>query len=423
MPDTDVETEASVLSLVLIDVQAYDSIADLWRPEAFFHPAHRAIAEGLGAVIREKHASDAVLVAAWLKDNGYGGFVPDLFPLARTFGVSAGVRDYAERVNLLWMRRRARQVAQALVDNDAPGLDGIRAAVAELSLLESAGPGRDARPFAELLQEKLERLSEQAKAGPNAPTDAIETGFRRLDQLTGGFRPGMPALIAARPGVGKSALLIALLDNIASRGVPCGVFQLEDEAGAMADRAIARRARVNSTLLRHGSSLRPEHWDRIFSLDLSHRVWVDDSKGLTPSDLAARIRRMKREHDVRLVFIDHLGEMSLEYQGKNDRHDLALGRGFRALRKVAHDLGICLVALHQLNRDVDKRSDETPRLSDLRDSGDLEAVARVVMFLSRPEGKPGFVIDVAKNTNGPKGRCTLDWLEDYMTVQEPAQVA
>jgi replicative DNA helicase len=156
----------------------------------------------------------------------------------------------------------------------------------------------------------------------------------------------------------------------------------------------------------------------------NHPIWVDDAKGLTASDIGSRMRRLKREHGCRVFFIDHLGELRLEYRSREDRHDLALGNAFRHLRKVAHDLQVILVVLHQMNRAVDSRADSTPRLSDLRDSGDLEAIARVIMFLSRPEGMPGrFVIDVAKNTNGPTGRCMLSWLENYMAVQEPNPVA
>lgn len=417
MIDVDEAAEQGVLAALLVDPATWGEVEDIFEPDLFGRADHRAVAAGIKALIASEQDIEPVVLMGWLRDAGEPDAADLVLQLLNAVGTSAGARAYMERLRSVWARREVKRIAREAMESELEGEQLVAFVAGQVARLEV---GRVARPrrLDQIILDRIDLLERQGKAGEGELTDFIPTGFRRLDDLIGGFRPGMPALISARPGVGKSALVSALLDNIASQGVPIGVFQLEDEAVALADRAIARRARINSTLLRHGSSLRPEHWQRIMEMRSDHPIFVDDDKGLTAREVAARMRRFVREHGVRLVVVDHLGELDMEYLGKNDRHDLAVGRALRTLRKAAHDLRIALVVCHQLNRDIDKRAaDSTPRLSDLRDSGDLEAIARVIMFLGRPE--PGhFMVDVAKNTNGPRGRAVLGWLEDHMAVHE-----
>lgn len=420
----DLEAEQALLGSLLLDGAAWGEVEDLFDPAAFVYGTHRQVAEAVMEVQKAGEGLDAVVVMGKLRDAGQDRAAESVMELARSVGTASGARFYAERLRALYVRREAIAVAQELLAQAGSGDAAIEEAVSKLMRLET-GKAVRAEPLQSIIVRRLEALDAQRTAGAGSASDIIPTGFRRLDQLVAGFRPAMPWVIAARPGIGKSALASALIDNVSNQGIPCGVFQLEDEAVALADRAIARRARIASTFLRHGANLRADHWRDILAMKTDHPVWVDDSKGLTARELAARMRRMVRDHGCRWFLVDHLGELELEYRGERDRHDIALGRAARTLRKAAHDLGVALVLLHQLNRETERRAeDSTPKLSDLKDSGDLEAIARVVVFLVRPASVPGgFQMHVAKNTNGPRGIATLSWLEDYMAVVEPKEVA
>ena len=238
--------------------------------------------------------------------------------------------------------------------------------------------------------------------------------------MTGGIAAGKVTVIGARPSVGKTALLAALADNLAAHGTPVGIFELEDEEETLARRALARRAKIATTLLRgHGKTLREEHWAKLAAPHMlptyDFPIYVDDTHGLTAEDVVARMRRMVRERGVRVFFVDHLKE--IRFRDRRDgRSDLAISEALCALRDGAKALDAGLVVLHQLNRDIERRKDQTPTLADLKDSGDIEAIARVVIFLSR-QGKD-FILDVAKQAEGPKGQVFLDWLEDSMGIED-----
>lgn len=417
------EAEQAALATVLTEERAYDSVADVFDPALFTIAANRAIATAIVDLARARKPLDPVVLLTDLEQRGW---VPNPVPrelpfvLARAAGTAAGLRYYLESLRSLWAHRRARQIAREILEDDReiPGEE----LMAEISRKVSAVEVRKLKPFRTMGDAIFDRVGvyEKARLNPEAAAPLLwSTGLTALDRLIGGIQAARLVVVGARPNVGKTAFMLVLADNLAAAGVPSAIFELEDEESVLAERVISRRAQIVSGLLRgNGSSLRPEHWERIgspaFLGSVEWPLYVDDEHGLYPEDLAARMRRFTREKGVRVFFVDHLRELRLR-ERRDGRHDLAVGDALRLLRDTAKELEAGLVVMSQLVRDIERRADPTPRLSDLRDSGDIEAEARVVIFLDKQGSN--FTLDVAKNT-GPKGKVVLNWLEDYNAIQE-----
>lgn len=430
---TDAQAEQAVLGALLLEPECWAECGDLLAPvEVFSDAAHRVIAETVIGILRAKKTLDIVTLTSALTDRGVlGKTVPQELPLAlaTSLGTPGKVRHYAERLRDLWAKRQAVAAARefATGEMNEPAEVLLSRLVTRLQRIETGKAGQ-ARRLPGIMLEVVEDLGEQAK-NPNAAKAAfLPTGFRRLDDVIGGFRPGVLSVFAARPSQGKSALAVAMADNLAARGLGVAAFWLEDDAKDFARRTLIRRSRIASTLLRRGDYLTAQHWDRLGAAvpDVNWPIWVDDTHGLTSTEIGLRMRRLVREHpEIRVVMADHLGEIRIDREQRwGDRHDLAVGQAAKDFRDAAKDLGICPVLFVQLNRQVERRTQEGFKLSDLKDSGDIEAAARMVGFLHRPQDekrKGQFIIDVQKNTGGPcPAEVQLDWMEDFMSVEGEA---
>jgi replicative DNA helicase len=434
--DVSFEAEQAVLGALLSEPACWGDIADVARVEHFAVEAHRAVADVLFPVLAQPTPGapppDAVTVQVALDRAGkLGNPVPRELPFAlqRAVGTTANVRSYVTAIADLWVRRQVKVAArEVLADRDTNGQQLAARLAQRVTALETAR-GRPARRLQDFVWERLEALEAQrvaAQEGRSPLTDRIPTGFNRLDRLVGGVGIGQATVIGARPGVGKTALESALADNFAANGSPVYVLQLEDYGRSLADRAISRRARINSMLLRNGAGWTPETWDRVRNLERYSTlpIWVDDEHGITPLDAAGKMRRAKREYGIRVFMLDVLAELDVESWfgggsggGDANRLDRLLGKALRLLRDTAYALDAALLVFLHLNREIEKRADPTPRLSDIKNSGDVEDAAHQIWFLSRPAEAPGvFCLDVAKHRDGPVGKVNLAWLEDYMAV-------
>lgn len=432
MIDINIEAEQAVLGSLLIDNEVWDTLADVFDPAMFGVPTHRKVAEVAVELVAKRQAFDPVTLSTVLEQRGLlGETVPRELPwtLARGLGSASNARVYAEQVRSLWVRRRVKEEARLTLEDETgiPGEELAQRIISRLSGIDTMRR-RPAVKLGEVVMERLNVLGDQAGAsarGESPRLTRIPTGFWRLDNVIGGLGLGFLSIVAARPGSGKTAFVSSLSEQVALAGEPVYVFQLEDYAGSLADRTIARRARVNSVLLRDGSRISPEAWDRIGrTMDpaMALPIWIDDQHGLTPLEVAAMMRRAKREHGIKLFIIDNLSELLVHGVGSSDlRHDQRLGFAARMLRDTAKDLDAALIIVVHLNRDVEKRGkDAEPRLSDLKNSGELEDAAHLIMFLHRPEDQPGlFYVDCAKHRDGPVGSVILRWVGDYMAVENP----
>jgi replicative DNA helicase len=424
------EAEQALLGALFISPEAWDEVGDSVRPDLFCLTAHQHVAGAMLDLRREQKPVDAMLVYSALEAKG---LVPEavpsdlLFALCKGIGISGNVRHYLEHLESLWARRGVAELARRVLEDesDRPGQEVVGWAMSELSRLE-VRRARKASKLGAVIERRIEQIGDQRKG--DLGDRLAWTGFKQLDWMTGGLRwgnSGSPIIVGARPQIGKTAFGSALADNVASQGVPVGVFQLEDEEGSLADRAIARRAQINSMLLRDGVQLKGEHWSRIMGEDFNRLlelpIFVDDQHGLTAQEIAGRMRRMKRDHGCRVFIVDHGKEIRLESR-RDGRTDLAIGDTVRVLRDACKDVEAVLVLLWQLSRETERRTGAIPQLSDLKDSGELEAIARGVWMLARSKDGKGLDVHVCKNTAGPVGEVTLRWLEDWAGVEDPPNV-
>lgn len=413
------EAESALIGALVTDGRAFDAVRDLVTPAAFGVETHRQIAEAIWALHGERKPVDPVTVRGTLAakqqltDAVAGDFATALS------GDYAGwnARAYAELLRDEVRERRMLTIAEEFRNRKGTLAERVNRALRALG--ELAGDGRKGVSVGDALAGELERWKRE-RENPDAPPLVYKTGFPWLDRVAGGLGIGDLSVFAARPGVGKSAFAIALASNLAER-VPVGVFWLEDSAGDFVRRMIARRCAVRATTLRSGRTISDDDWRDIEADRAGLRklpIWVDDTHGLTATEIAIRMRGMAREHGVRVFIADHLGEMRIEREDRwGDRHDLAVGRAAKIFRDTAKELGAAPVLMAQMNRSVESRAGGMARLSDINNSGEIEQAARLVAFCSRPT-RDAFHLQISKNTGGEADvTVELAWIGDFMTVE------
>jgi replicative DNA helicase len=315
------------------------------------------------------------------------------------------------------MREARRSVADLLNDETTETAEQLVAkAATALSAIET-GHLNGTQRINTMLQALSDELEAEAVAKPG--TGVVSTGFASLDAVVGGFEPGTVHLYAARPSVGKSSLAVALARALAAAEVPVGVFWLEDTGRKFATRVAAAEAQIPGLVLRHGKRMQSEHWERLAQARERTATWplyVEDTKGLTGPRLVARMRKMAREHGVRVFIADHLGEVRLDLDEGDGRRDEALGDVARGFRDTLDTLGAGGCLFHQLGRRAEDGG--TPKLGWLFNSDVIGQVARVVGFLSTHHKT--LEVYFAKCNYGPSGvKVELGWDAETMTVFEP----
>lgn len=422
--ELDLASEKTLAITLATDAAAWDYCADKLAPEMFGSDQARAVFEAVRTVVRSAKPITAVTVGAALAAAGKGTSAIPAWAGASRVSIPEAVA-LAERVRELWRRRTLAAAAES-VSPDAPSAETSAALAETLNRIQAGGDGGAKRIDALFLDwmAELERTGND----PNARV-SYQTGFGKFDATTGGLRSGELAVFAARPGNGKSSWVMSLAVNLAASGVPVGLFWLEDDWRDAVRRFLGRRFGAEAWRLRGHPALAMNHAAAF--PDVVNRsnlpLFVDDAHGLTVTDIAARMRRMSREHGVRVFILDHLGEVRIEREERwGDRHDLALGRVARLYRDTAKDLGAVPVLVSQMNRRVEQREDPTPRMSDLDGSGQVEQAARMIAFVrmerSDSDGRPTGAgsLDVVKNSGGQIGRISLAWQPASMTWTEGA---
>lgn len=417
------EAETALLGAVLANPKARNAVEPHFNPALFTVPAHQRVAEAICALWAARSPVDPVTVNAALADRGWLGG-PDLpkefaHTTAQRGGTPENAATYLELLADLRARRELKLTARKILSYKGSAQERIDQAARDILGIPLLRSSR-----CEHIGSILGRVSDEIDAAINGQKSErvrmYPSGFAALDSLIGGFRPGVLTVFAARPGTGKSALAVALADNLASSGVPVGVFWLEDAAMDFARRALLRRSQIPSGLMRSPAAMEPPE-RLIVSTTIATLsglpIYVDDAHGITATELSHRMRQMSRDFGVRVFIVDHLGEIRLSREWK-DRADLALGQAAKTFRDTAKDLDAVPILFSQMNRQVERRTTGgPPRMSDLDGSGQIEQAARFIGFLSRPtEG--AFTINVAKNTFGPTKDVHLRFLEDCMSVQD-----
>jgi replicative DNA helicase len=430
VPPHNLEAEKSVLGAVLLDERHLYAllVEEHLRPEHFYRDQHAAV---FGAMI-ELHETDRKIdhltIAETLRQHGkleevggpeaideLAGWVPAAGH-AREYGRI--VRDNAQLRALL---TTSYEIQASVVAREAPARDLLERA--ERSVLEVAHDDRQQkfRPIAEVLDQETEKLHRLSVA--KTPLTGTTSGFKDLDELTGGFQPGNLIIIAARPSMGKSALVTNIAENAVLEGHAVALFSLEMSESELAQRFVASQARIRGEELRKGR-VAENRWPKILSAcqRLSEApLWIDDSSDTGVLEVRAKARRLHHqvEGGLGLIIVDYLQLM--RHEGRVESRVEQVGQISRGLKGLARELDVPVIALSQLSRAVEQRGGEKkPILSDLRESGNLEQDADLVMFIYREEyydkdsERPGEAdIIIAKHRNGPIGDVVLTFQKEY----------
>jgi replicative DNA helicase len=431
LPPHNEEAEASVLGAILLTEQALDGVVlEIGlKPAHFYRPRHQRI---FGAMIRlkekaEPEAVDALTVCDDLRSQGEleeAGGEAYVHSLPTVVPAVGAVLDYARIVRddalMRGILETTRQIQAEVLAHRGEPQDLIERAEKALFEIGHEGGLAEMRSIDDVLSAEIDKLEELSRKGVGLT--GTPSGFTDIDDLTGGFQPGNLIVLAARPSMGKSTLATNIAENAAiEHGRPVALFSLEMSETELAHRFIASQAKVSSDELRKGR-VKADRWPKVLrAVEKLARapIFIDDSSDIGVLEMRAKARRLHAKHGgLGLIVVDYL--QLIRPDGRADSRVEAVGQLSRGLKILARELDIPVIAVSQLSRAVESRNPPTPMLSDLRESGQLEQDADVVMFVYRDEyydkeserlGEADII--VAKHRNGPIGEITLTFLPKY----------
>ena len=429
VPPHSIEAESSVLGGLLLDNQAWDRVNDLLVDHDFYRHEHKLIFTAIGNLINGSKPADVITVFEYLQNQGNAestGGLSYLNSLAQYVPSASNIRRYAEIVRERGILRKLVTASDEIATNafnpQGRQVDKILDE-AEQKIFNIGEEGsRHKQGFQSmdtLVIELMDRVQEMAD-NPNDIT-GVPTGFYDLDRMTSGLQAGDLVVLAARPSMGKTAFAVNIAEHVAlNEGLPVAIFSMEMGASQLAVRVVGSIGRIDQGHLRTGK-LSDEEWPRLAdAIDRLRTVslHIDETPGLTPSELRANARRLARQcGKLGLIVVDYLQLMSGSTTG-GDNRATELGEISRGLKMLAKELQCPVIALSQLNRSVEQRTDKRPMMSDLRESGAIEQDADIIMFIYRDdyynkESKdPGIAeIIIGKQRNGPTGTVRLTFLK------------
>ena len=426
------EAETGLVGALLLHNDLLDQVADVVRADHFHDPAIGRVFEAVTQLVMAGKLADVITVWELLKEQGRDedldlAWINSLTIVAGTPRI---VRRYAELIVEKALARRflaASGEVMELAREAGPVLDRIGMAQSKLEKLQESSAKSAPQPLLNFVAGMLDRVQAMAD-GQVEP--GIPTRIPALDRLLGGgLKPGKQMILAARPSVGKSSLAEQLCINLALHGHACAMFSQEMTCQEMADRATSNIGRIDMGVLQTGK-LQDEDWSRL--VDATERMrdlpmFFDEQPALTLQDIAAKARTLKRKHDIKLLVIDYIQLCGTTSPKLSRHHQLEeISRGLKTLAKT---LGITILTLSQLNREVEKRSSGRPIMADLKESGAIEEDADVVMLMWRhQQGEDSHLIgmEVPKNRQGRTGEfamrfegATQRWGESTETLDGP----
>ncbi|HEX3125101.1 MAG TPA: replicative DNA helicase [Rhodanobacteraceae bacterium] len=429
VPPHSIDAEQAVLGGLMLDERAWERIADKLNEDDFYRKDHRLIYRAIGDLSNKNLPCDAVTLGEWFDSKGIAELVGGssyVLQLANSTPSAANITAYAEIV-------REKSVLRQLIDagTEITG-DGFQpegrssqeilenAERKVFQIAESGARGRKGFVAMRTAVKEAFQILHQRYESKGSVT-GLATGFADLDEYTAGLQPSDLIIIAARPSMGKTALAVNIAEHAALKTRKAvAIFSMEMSSSQLAFRLISSLGRINQQHLRTGD-IQEEEWPRVTSaitLLSDAKIFIDDTPALSPGELRARARRLKREHDLGLIVIDYLQLMAVPGNKENRATEISeISRGLKALAK---ELNIPVIALSQLNRSLEQRTDKRPVMSDLRESGAIEQDADVILFIYRDEvydkesPKKGTAeIIIGKQRNGPIGVVNLTFLGQY----------
>jgi replicative DNA helicase len=430
VPPHSIEAEQSVLGGLLLDNGAWDRAGDLLTDGDFYRYEHRLIYSAIGALVSATKPADVITVYEQLRNLGKAeecGGLAYLNALAQSVPSAANLRRYAEIVRERAVLRKLIEASDEIATNafNPQGravsqiLDEAEGRIFKIGE-EGSRAKQGFHSMDQLVMQLIDRVTELHENGAEEVT-GVRTGFYDFDRMTAGMQPGDLVVLAARPSMGKTALALNIGEHVAvQEGLPVVVFSMEMGASQLALRMVGSLGRIDQQHLRTGA-LRDDEWGRLSEATerLSKAsMFIDETPALNPAELRARARRQARQCGrLGLIVVDYLQLMSGSSSGDENRAT-ELGEISRGLKALAKELQCPVIALSQLNRSVETRTDKRPMMSDLRESGAIEQDADVIMFIYRDDyynkdsKEPGVAeIIIAKQRNGPVGTVKLTFLK------------
>lgn len=426
VPPNNMEAEQSVLGAMLLDKEAISVVAETVKGEDFYREAHRQIFEAIMELYDKDEPADLVTLIENLRNKGIldsiGG-LSYISNLASSVPTTANVKYYAKIVEEKSTLRKLIKNSSEILDNCYEQSEDV------MTILDKAEKGifdisqkvttNDFEPMSKILEKSFVEI-EKLYNNKNSVT-GVPTGFPELDSKTSGLQRGDMILIAARPSMGKTAFALNIAQNAAVRhGCTAAVFSLEMGKEQLVYRMLCSEASIDMLKLRTGN-LEDDDWVRMARSAgplAQAQIYIDDTPGISITEMRSKCRRLKIEHGLDLIVIDYLQLM--QGRGKTDNRQQEVSEISRSLKALAKEMEVPVIALSQLSRAPEARADHRPMLSDLRESGSIEQDADVVAFLYRDEyynketEKRNIAeVIIAKQRNGPTGTVELAFIGQY----------
>ena len=448
LPPHDKDLEEVVLGALMLEKDAYMNVSDILTPDAFYDPRNQKIYEAISTLGFNQRPIDMMTVTEQLRQNGtlneVGGAIHITELTGRVYS-AANVEFHAKIIAQKYLARRlisfATKIETDAYDESNDVDDLLQAAEGQIFEISQMHLKREVTQIDPVLNLALEQI--QTAANTETGLSGLQTGYTDLDKMTSGWQNSDLIIIAARPAMGKTAFVLSMAKNMAiDFNTPIAIFTLEMANVQLVKRLISNVADLNGEQIKSGK-LTPEEWDRLNSRlrnVYSAPLYLDETPGLSITELRTKARRLVRERGVRMIMIDYLQLMTASGMKLGSREQ-EVSTISRSLKGLAKELNIPIIALSQLNRSTETREDKRPVLSDLRESGAIEQDADIVCFIHRPEYYTKSTEDehgndirglaeliVAKHRSGAVGDVKLrfvskfarfeNWNEGYKMMQE-----
>ncbi|MDX2062724.1 MAG: replicative DNA helicase [Bacteroidia bacterium] len=433
LPPQALDLEQAVLGALMLDKDALPKVIDIVRPEIFYKEAHKLLFEAIFQLYQESEPVDILTVTHQLRQNGtldqIGGpaYVTELTgKVASAANIEYHSRIIIQKYLQRELIRISGETMRDAYEDTTDVLDLLDHTEQELFALSESNLKRDTQSAGELVPLTIRKIEEIKAKGDEV--NGVSSGFRSLDKLTNGWQSSDLVILAARPGMGKTAFTLSIARNAAvQRGVPVAFFSLEMAAHQIAQRLLSAECELELQDLRTGK-LSPDQWRQLNERSgplAKAPLFINDTPALSIYDLRAKCRRLKSEKGIQLVIVDYL-QLMTGHRSKSGTREQEISSISRGLKELAKELDLAVIALSQLSRQVEQRgTDKRPQLSDLRESGAIEQDADVVGFIYRPEyygletdeegnSTRGLAeILIEKQRNGPTGVAKLSFVGQY----------
>ncbi|MCB1736494.1 MAG: replicative DNA helicase [Gammaproteobacteria bacterium] len=429
VPPHSVEAEQSVIGGLMLDNLAWEKVVDILAADDFYRRDHRLIFTALTSLADSSQPCDVVTVSEWLETRKQledAGGLSYLGALANNTPSAANVRAYAEIVRERSVMRQLIGVGSDIVDSvfNPEGRDSKSLLdSAETRVFEIAEQTMRGKQGPEIIKRVLTRVVDKVEAlfQSSSAVTGVPTGWDDFDDRTSGMQAGDLVIVAGRPSMGKTTFAMNIAEQAVMRDFPVLVFSMEMPADQLAMRMMSSLGRIDQHKLRTGQ-LHDDDWPRITSainMLQDKKLLIDDTPAMSPTEVRARARRVKREHGLGLIVLDYLQLMRGSSE-KSENRATEISEISRSLKALAKELEVPVIALSQLNRSLEQRPNKRPVMSDLRESGAIEQDADVIVFIYRDEvynpespDKGTAEIIIGKQRNGPIGTTRLTFLGKY----------